>query len=114
METYWKYLLIGIGVLILGIIGLILGVPKTIIKNKTARDAALYIGIALTIIGAILLTIGIIMYFRRKSKQKKLSSYYMQQLQLQAPPQAPQQMPYQQMPYQQMPYQQMPYQQQMM
>ena len=82
METYWKFLLIGIGVLILGIIGLVLGVPKDLIKNKTAKDAALWIGIILTVIGVIIIGIGLFMYFRRNSKRKALAMQQMNQQQM--------------------------------
>jgi len=104
METYWKFILIGAAILILGIIGLVLGVPKTIIKNKTARDVAKWLGIVLTVIGAIVLIIGAILYFRRNSKYKMAYQYGMNM-----PPQdySQQQMPMQQMPMQQMPMQQM-------
>lgn len=77
METYWKFILIGAGILILGIIGLILGVPKTILKNKTARDVAKWLGIILTVLGVIILIIGAILYFRKKSKYKMIPQYGM-------------------------------------
>jgi hypothetical protein len=86
METYWKFLLIGIGVLILGIIGLVLGISKTIIKNKTARDAALWIGIIASVIGGILIVVGIVIYARRKSPKKMYPMYPPSGYGMQPPP----------------------------
>jgi len=109
METYLKYILIGVAILILGIIGLVLGISKTIIKNKTPRDVARWLGIVLTLIGVIVLIIGAVLYFRKNSKYKMGYQYGMNM-----PPQGygySQQMPMQQMPMQQM---QMPMQQMQM
>ncbi len=75
METYWKYILIGAIILILGIIGLVLGLAKTIIKNKTTRDVAKWLGAALTAIGGIVIIIGFVLYLRRNKKYQVYPGY---------------------------------------
>ena len=75
METYWKYILIGAIILILGIVGLVLGLAKTILKNKTTRDVAKWLGAALTGIGGIVIIIGFILYLRRNKKYQVYPGY---------------------------------------